>query len=58
VAPLHFDPIVNVQIVEDLLFVAMVGGDGGGERTLLIRNSPGIKGRAQKQLQGLKYIKR
>jgi hypothetical protein len=33
VEPLHFDPIVNVEI-EDLVFVAMVGGDGGGERTL------------------------
>jgi hypothetical protein len=30
---LHFNPIVNV-CVEDLVFVAMVGGDDGGERTL------------------------
>jgi hypothetical protein len=33
VEALHFDPIVNV-CVEDLVFVAMVGGDGGGKRTL------------------------
>ena len=31
--PLHFDPIVNSSI-DNLVFVAMVGGDGGGERTL------------------------
>ncbi len=30
---LHFNPILNVCL-EDLVFVAMVGGDGGGERTL------------------------
>jgi hypothetical protein len=30
---LHFDPIVNVCLV-DLVFVAMVGGDGGGKRSL------------------------
>ncbi len=30
---LHYNPIVNVCLV-DLVFVAMVGGDGGGKRTL------------------------
>ena len=34
VEALLFAPIVNVKI-EDSLFVAMVGGDGGGERTHL-----------------------
>jgi hypothetical protein len=38
VEALHFDPIVNVCL-EDyvafyLVFVAMVGGDGGGKRIL------------------------
>ncbi len=33
VEALLFDPIVNVWI-EDLVCVAMVGGDGGVERTL------------------------
>jgi hypothetical protein len=33
VEPLHFDLIVNVCL-EDLVLVVMVGGDGGGERTL------------------------
>jgi hypothetical protein len=32
VEALLFAPIVNVQI-EDLVFVAIVGGDGGGKRT-------------------------
>jgi hypothetical protein len=34
VEALHFDPIVNICL-EDLVFVAMVGGDGGGKRTIL-----------------------
>jgi hypothetical protein len=33
VEALHFNPIVNVYL-EDLVFVAMVGDDGGGKRTL------------------------
>ncbi len=38
VEALHFDPIVNVcvedKVAFDLVFVAMVGGDGGGKKTL------------------------
>ncbi len=30
---LHFDPIFTICL-EDLVFVAMVWGDGGGKRTL------------------------
>jgi hypothetical protein len=33
VEALHFDPIANVCL-EDLVLVAMVGGDDGGKRTL------------------------
>jgi hypothetical protein len=33
VEPLRFNPIVNDK-KEDSVFVAMVGGDGGGERTV------------------------
>jgi hypothetical protein len=33
VQELHFDPIVDVCL-EDLVFVAIVGGDDGGKRTL------------------------
>jgi hypothetical protein len=38
VEALHFDPIVNVcledKVAFDLVFVVMVGGDGGGKRAL------------------------
>jgi hypothetical protein len=38
VEALHFNPIVNVCLEDlvafDLVFVAMVDGDGGGKRTL------------------------
>jgi hypothetical protein len=38
VEALRFDPIVNVCLEDyvafDLVLVLMVGGDGGGERTL------------------------
>jgi hypothetical protein len=38
VEALSFDPIVNVSLEDyvafDLVFGAMVGGDGGGKRTL------------------------
>jgi hypothetical protein len=39
-----------------LVFVAMVGGDGGAKFALK-RNSQWNKGRAQKQLEGFKCIK-